>query len=97
MGLMKQDGQIEGLGRPLVVDSCGTMLSGLLGTPAVTSYLESSAGVTEGGVPDLPPSLWPYFFLSVWCFRRWWALFRLLHGSRAHRGGHAHDSGSAEY
>ena len=49
MGLMKQDGQIEGLGRPLVVDSCGTMLSGLLGTPAVTSYLESSAGVTEGG------------------------------------------------
>ena len=49
MGLMKQDGQIEDLGRPLVVDSCGTMLSGLLGTPAVTSYLESSAGVTEGG------------------------------------------------
>ncbi len=49
MGLMKQDGQIEGLGRPLVVDSCGTMLSGLLGTPAVTSYLESSAGVIEGG------------------------------------------------
>ena len=49
MGLMKQDGQIEDLGRPLVVDSCGTMLSGLLGTPAVTSDLESSAGVTEGG------------------------------------------------
>lgn len=49
MGIMKADGTIEGLNRPLIVDSCGTILSGLLGTPAVTSYLESSAGVVEGG------------------------------------------------
>lgn len=48
-GLMKADGSIEGLNRALVVDSCGTMLSGLLGTPAVTSYLESSTGMAEGG------------------------------------------------
>ena len=49
MGIMKEDGSIEGLSRPLIVDSCGTMLSGLLGTPAVTSYLESSAGIVDGG------------------------------------------------
>lgn len=48
-GLMKPDGSIEGLDKALVVDSCGTMLSGLLGTPAVTSYVESAAGVVEGG------------------------------------------------
>lgn len=48
-GLMKPDGSIEGLDKALVVDSCGTMLSGLLGTPAVTSYVESAAGVAEGG------------------------------------------------
>ena len=48
-GLMKDDGSIEGLDKALVADSCGTMLSGLLGTPAVTSYLESSTGIAEGG------------------------------------------------
>ena len=48
-GLMKEDGSIEGLDKALVADSCGTMLSGLLGTPAVTSYLESSTGIAEGG------------------------------------------------
>lgn len=49
MGIMKEDGTMDDLRRPLIVDSCGTILSGLLGTPAVTSYLESSAGVVEGG------------------------------------------------
>ena len=49
MGIMREDGTIEGLNRPLIVDSCGTILSGLLGTPAVTSYLESSAGIVDGG------------------------------------------------
>ena len=48
-GLMRADGSIEGVNKALVVDSCGTMLSGLVGTPAVTSYLESAAGIAEGG------------------------------------------------
>lgn len=48
-GLMKEDGSIEGLNRALVADSCGTILSGLLGTPAVTSYVESSTGIAQGG------------------------------------------------
>lgn len=48
-GLMKEDGSIEGLNKALVADSCGTILSGLLGTPAVTSYVESSTGIAQGG------------------------------------------------
>ena len=48
-GLMREDGSIQGLDKALIVDSCGTMLSGLLGTPAVTSYLESSTGIAGGG------------------------------------------------
>ena len=48
-GLMDSRGEIRGLGKALVVDSCGTILSGLMGTPAVTSYVESSAGVADGG------------------------------------------------
>ena len=98
MGLMKQDGQIEGLGRPLVVDSCGTMLSGLLGTPAVTSYLESSAGVTEGGAyRTYRRHCGRTFSCQSGVFAAGGHCSGLLHGSRAHRGGHAHDSGSAEY
>ena len=48
-GLMDSRGEIRGLGKALIVDSCGTILSGLMGTPAVTSYVESSAGVADGG------------------------------------------------
>ncbi len=48
-GLMTPEGRIEGLDKALIADSCGTILSGLMGTPAVTSYVESSAGVAEGG------------------------------------------------
>ena len=48
-GLMNSRGEIRGLDKALVVDSCGTILSGLMGTPAVTSYVESSAGVADGG------------------------------------------------
>jgi AGZA family xanthine/uracil permease-like MFS transporter len=48
-GLMNWDGSIRGLEKALVVDSCGTIWGSFLGTPAVTSYVESSAGVAEGG------------------------------------------------
>ena len=48
-GLMNEDGSIKGLEKALVVDSCGTIWGSFLGTPAVTSYVESSAGVAEGG------------------------------------------------
>jgi AGZA family xanthine/uracil permease-like MFS transporter len=48
-GLVQKDGSIEGLNKALIADSCGTILSGLMGTPAVTSYVESAAGVAEGG------------------------------------------------
>ncbi len=48
-GLMNRDGSIRGLEKALVVDSCGTIWGSFLGTPAVTSYVESSAGVAEGG------------------------------------------------
>ena len=48
-GLMRPDGHIEGLNKALIVDSCGTILSGIVGTPAASSYVESAAGITEGG------------------------------------------------
>lgn len=48
-GLMKPDGSIENLDRALTTDAIGTMASAVMGTSTVTSYVESAAGVAEGG------------------------------------------------
>jgi len=48
-GLMKPDGKIENLNRALTTDALGTMASAVMGTSTVTSYVESAAGVAEGG------------------------------------------------
>ncbi len=47
--LMRDDGSIENLDRALTTDAIGTMASALAGTSTVTSYVESAAGVAEGG------------------------------------------------
>ena len=48
-GLMTPDGRIPGLSRALAADSLAAILSSLLGTSTVVSYIESSAGVQAGG------------------------------------------------
>jgi AGZA family xanthine/uracil permease-like MFS transporter len=48
-GLMRKDGDIEGLDRALTSDAIGTMASAVLGTSTVTSYVENAAGITAGG------------------------------------------------
>ncbi|MCR5536717.1 MAG: NCS2 family permease [Succinivibrio sp.] len=48
-GLMDQNGRLTGMNRALLTDSCGTMLSGVLGTCTVTSYVESTTGIKAGG------------------------------------------------
>lgn len=48
-GFMREDGHIENLDRALITDSLATMGSAVLGATTATSYLESAAGVAEGG------------------------------------------------
>lgn len=48
-GLMKNDGEIPNLGKALLADSMAAVAGSLLGTSSVTSYVESTAGVTAGG------------------------------------------------
>jgi AGZA family xanthine/uracil permease-like MFS transporter len=48
-GLLDDRGQLPRIGRALVADSLGTMFGALVGTSTVTSYIESAAGVSEGG------------------------------------------------
>lgn len=48
-GLIDAQGQIKNVDRALITDSVATMLSGIVGTPTATSYLESAAGAAQGG------------------------------------------------
>jgi AGZA family xanthine/uracil permease-like MFS transporter len=48
-GLLNEQGQLPRIGRALFSDSIGTMFGALMGTSTVTSYVESAAGVAEGG------------------------------------------------
>ncbi|AWB09614.1 putative MFS transporter, AGZA family, xanthine/uracil permease [Thermodesulfobium acidiphilum] len=47
--IIDRDGNIPNLNKALVSDSIGTMISAILGTSTVTSYIESAAGIAEGG------------------------------------------------
>jgi len=48
-GLMDEYGRVPGLPRALMADSLAAILSSLLGTSTVVSYIESATGVQAGG------------------------------------------------
>lgn len=51
--LMNDKGDIENLDKALTTDALGTITSAALGTSTVTSYVESAAGISEGGKTGL--------------------------------------------
>jgi len=48
-GLATEDGKVPGIGRVLLVDSVAAAVGGAAGISSNTSYIESAAGVAEGG------------------------------------------------
>lgn len=48
-GFVDSNNKIKHLNKALIADSCSTTLSGILGTPAATVYVESATGIAEGG------------------------------------------------
>jgi AGZA family xanthine/uracil permease-like MFS transporter len=48
-GLLDKDGNLPGIGRVLLIDSIGAVAGGLGSTSSNTTYIESAAGVGEGG------------------------------------------------
>jgi adenine/guanine/hypoxanthine permease len=48
-GLAEEDGSVPGIGRVLIVDSLAAVAGGLGGVSSNTTYIESAAGVAEGG------------------------------------------------
>ncbi|MCX5646226.1 MAG: NCS2 family permease [Phycisphaerae bacterium] len=48
-GMVDEQGKIRGLGRLLVLDASASMIGALFGTSSVTAYIESAAGIEQGG------------------------------------------------
>ncbi|MFC4245534.1 NCS2 family permease [Natribaculum luteum] len=46
---LDDDGNLPDMDRPLMADAVGTTVGAILGTSTVTTYVESSTGVAEGG------------------------------------------------
>ena len=65
----EKTGEPENVGKALMVDAIGTTASGLFGTSSATTYIESAAGVEEGGRTGLTAAFagllfLPFMFLS---------------------------------
>ena len=68
-GLIDENGEPKNVKEALIVDAIGTTISGVFGTSAATSYIESATGVEEGGRTGLTAIIagllfLPFMFLS---------------------------------
>jgi AGZA family xanthine/uracil permease-like MFS transporter len=64
-GMMTADGKIPRAKQALFADAVGTTVGAMLGTSTVTTYVESAAGVEEGGRTGLTALVTAGFF-AVW-------------------------------
>lgn len=61
--LLDKDGKLPRAGRALMADAIGTVAGSILGTSTVTSFVESSAGVAQGGRTGLTALTTAAFFI----------------------------------
>ena len=67
-GLIDDDGRLERGDRAFFADAVGTVTGALLGTSTVTSYIESTAGVTAGARTGLASIVTAALFLAALFF-----------------------------
>jgi adenine/guanine/hypoxanthine permease len=66
-GFLDEQGRLPGVGRVLVVDSVGAMFGGYANSSSNTTYIESAAGVAEGGRSGLVSvTVGVLFLLAMW-------------------------------
>ena len=63
-GLVDEEGRLPDVGKMLLVDSLGAAIGGAAGVSSNTSYIESSAGVAEGGRTGLTAVVVGVLFLA---------------------------------
>jgi len=66
--MVDQDGKIKGLDPLLAIDAGASMLGAALGTSTITSYIESAAGIEEGGRTGLTSLVTGICFLLALLF-----------------------------
>ena len=64
-GLVGRDGKISKINRMLEADAIATLSGALLGTSTTTTYIESGAGIAEGGRTGLASVVTGLLFLSA--------------------------------
>ena len=64
-GLVDERGRLPGIGGVLTVDSFGAILGGAFGVSSNTTYIESAAGVAEGGRTGLTAVVTGVLFLAA--------------------------------
>jgi AGZA family xanthine/uracil permease-like MFS transporter len=67
-GKVGKDGKVEGIGRAVISDSTATVVGALFGTSNTTSYIESAAGIKEGGRTGLTAVVVSALFLLCLLF-----------------------------
>ena len=67
-GLLDEDGRLANAKGALMADAVGTVAGAVLGTSTVTSYVESAAGVAQGGRTGLTAAVTGILFLAALFF-----------------------------
>lgn len=67
-GMLDQHGELPNSDKAFAADAAGTMAGALLGTSTITTYLESAAGVEEGGKTGLTAVVVGVLFLLALFF-----------------------------
>ena len=67
-GMQDKDGRIPGLKKAFLVDALGTTAGAVMGTSTVTTFVESAAGVNEGGRSGLTAFVAGVCFLAALFF-----------------------------
>lgn len=63
-GFLDEDGNLPEMDKPLMADAVGTTVGAVMGTSTVTTYIESSTGIEEGGRTGLTAAVVGLFFLA---------------------------------
>ena len=65
-GLLDKKGNFEGSTMAFTTDAIGTIVASLMGTPETTTYIESAAGIQEGGKTGITAIVIAFlFFISL--------------------------------
>ena len=63
-GFLDEEGNLIEMDKPLMADAVGTTVGGILGTSTVTTFIESSTGIEEGGRTGMVPLVVAVLFLA---------------------------------